>query len=80
MEIGLDRISFSCYTWKEIENIMTTNEGVKRAVLMEIKRRVRPGCAVTKQSWKVAYDIVRAKAIEETRMWKKMYITIEETI
>jgi hypothetical protein len=79
MKLNLDTPDFTCYTLKEIENMMTTDTTVKREVLREIKRMVRPGCAVTKKSWKIAYDVVRAKAIEETRYWKQRYITIERS-
>lgn len=77
MEINLDRLDFVCYTLKEIEVMMTTTEDVKKEVLAEIKRMVRPGCAVTRRAWKIAYDVVRANAIRDTEIWKQKYITIE---
>lgn len=60
--------------------MMTTDISVKRAVLATVKRIVKPGAPVTKTVWKAAYNIVRISAIEETKEWKRKYITIEETI
>jgi len=78
MKISLDRIDFSCYTLKELNEMMTTDKLVRREVLLEIKRRVKPGAAVTKRTWKEAYDHVRQIAIDETILWKHRHITIEE--
>jgi len=57
--------------------MMTTNEGVPAEVLKESKRMVNPGLPVSRKMWKIAYDIVRDRAIDETRLWKRNNITIE---
>jgi hypothetical protein len=77
MKISLDKLDLICYTIKELEIMMTTDKTVRREVLLEIKRRVKPGAAVTKRTWKEAYDHVRQIAIDETILWKHRFITIE---
>lgn len=57
--------------------MMTTDNQVKKAVLDQLKRMVRPGCAVSPAMFKVAYKIIRANAIADTLSWKQKYITIE---
>lgn len=57
--------------------MMTIDEGVKKLVLNEIKRMVKPGTPITKRMWKFAYDSVRAQAIVETARWKQKFITVE---
>lgn len=78
MKISLDKFDFICYTLKELETMMTTDKTVRREVLLEIKRRVKPGASVTKRTWKEAYDHVRQIAIDETILWKHRHITIED--
>jgi hypothetical protein len=77
MKMGLDKMDLSCYTWGEIETMMTTHEGVPAEVLKESKKMVNPGCPVSRKMWKIAYGIVRDRAIDETRVWKQKHITIE---
>lgn len=57
--------------------MMTTDSTVRREVLAEIKKRVAPGGAVTRQIWQSAYDCVRQQAISDTILWKNLFITIE---
>ncbi len=77
MKLSLDKLNLTCYTKREIEKLMTTDKLVRQEVLSEIKRRVKPGAAVTKRTWKEAYDHVRQIAIDETILWKHRHITIE---
>ena len=78
--LGLDKLDLSCYTWREITIMMTTDASVKRAVLHKVKQILKPGFPVTRTVWKAAYAIVRTNAIKETVEWKRQYITIEETL
>lgn len=59
--------------------MMTTDPEVKREVLMMVKKMVRPGQPVGRRIWKEAYDMVRQGAIQDTILWKRLNITIEET-
>jgi hypothetical protein len=79
MKISLDRLDFICYTLKEIETMMTTDESVRKEVIGWIKRMVKPGNQVTKRDWKIAYQVARREAIRETLLWKQKYITIERS-
>lgn len=56
---------------------MTMDKSIRQEVISLIKMLVKPGAPVTRTAWKVAYGMVRTKAIRETEAWKKEYITIE---
>lgn len=57
----------------------TTDKMVWRNVSLLAKRRGRLGTPVSKQDLKTAYRIIRANAIVDTILWKRNFITIEET-
>lgn len=59
--------------------MMTTDASIKRAVIEKVKQIVKPGTPVTRTVWKAAYAIVRLDAIEDTKEWKRKYITIERS-
>lgn len=59
--------------------MMTQDPEVKREVLMMVKKMVRPGQPVGRRIWREAYEMVRRNAIQDTILWKRLYITIEET-
>jgi hypothetical protein len=61
-------------------NIMHTNDKrVWQKVMLLAKRRGGPGCPVSKKDLQRAYHTVRNIAIADTIIFKKLYITIEET-
>jgi hypothetical protein len=57
----------------------TTDKRVWRNVMLLAKRRGVPGCPITKEDLRTAYRIVRANAIVDTVLWKRLNILIEET-
>ena len=77
--LNLDNLDLSWYTWREITNMMTTDDSVKKLVLETVKRIIKPGSPVTKTVWKAAYAITRCDAIKDTQAWKRKFITIERT-
>jgi hypothetical protein len=56
------------------------SDGVKEAVLAEIKRRVPSGTPISSKELKIAYGIVRVNAIADTLLWKRLYMTIERDL